>query len=263
MPAISIAQSMGSLFPELSDRDRDSAASPSRQSAREAEWRTALARAYAYQYGRARSPEDVQALDAEYERMLAAPPDFRGYRRKSQFGAAPRVTADRNALARIKFKLQALRRGTWSVKTKGKHSGGIPHSVMEVFDALAHLATKHGKVFPSLVGLGILATRSKQTVVNAIKVLEFYGIVTRVRRIKRVKTLLGFKTVQDTNAYTIQSPNVFGEAAYQLFQERSESRNRAAREPESYSSRERERISATPPPDRQSWRGLKHQWEAT
>ena len=95
-------------------------------------------------------------------------------------------------------------------------------------------------MFPSLVGLGILATRSKQTVLNAIKVLEFYGVVTRIRRIKRISSPFGMKTVQDTNAYSLQEPNAFGESAYRLFQGGSESRNQAARKPDSYSSIKKE-----------------------
>lgn len=263
MSAESLAQTLGGLFPEIADRPRESAPAGARQKGRAADWRASLSRDYAYQRSRARSPEELAALDDAYESAMQARPDFTGYRRKSDFAAAPRISLDRNALARIKFKLQAIRRGTWATKEKGKHAGSIPHSVMEVFDALAHLVVKHGRVFPSLVGLSLLATRSKQTVLNAIKVLEFYGIVTRIRRIKRIKTALGFKTVQDTNAYTLQDPNMIGEGAYRSLVGGSESRNQAARKPDSYYSEKTGRKFKPDHPPDPFWTGLREQWDAT
>ena len=63
-----------------------------------------------------------------------------------------------------------------------------------------------GEVRPSLVGIARLACACKQTVVNCLKLLSLYGFVIVHRRIKRIRTALGFKVVQDTNAYTIQEP---------------------------------------------------------
>ena len=235
----SLSEAIQAQLPNLPDRPRDSGQKKVRATTRAAQWRADMARACAYQLSRARTPEEAERIEADYAQVLESKPDFASYRRKSEFCPAPRLNLNRDALARLKFKMQAIRRGTWFTKEKGKHSGGVPHSVMEVFDALLSLAVKHGQVFPSLVGLGILATRSKQTVVNAIKVLESYGVVTRIRRIKRIRTPMGQKTVQDTNAYTLQEPNAFGDMAYRCFvsamKERSESRNQAARKPDSYS----------------------------
>ena len=253
----------GMLPPELRDSAAPRTSKPLRATRMAAQWRTDMARAYSYNLERAKTPEEEERITAEYERTIEARPDFASYRRDSRFMDAPRHSIDRNGIARIKFKLQAIRRGTWNTKEKGKHSGGIPHSVMEVFDAIAHLVLKHGQVFPSLVGLGILATRSKQTVVNAIKTLEFYGVVTRIRRIKRIRTAMGRKIVQDTNAYTLQEPNMLGEAAYRLFGGGSESRNQAARKPDSYSIDRKRENSRRPDRGGGFFDQLREQWDCS
>ena len=77
---------------------------------------------------------------------------------------------------------------------------------------------------PSLVGIARLACACKQTVVNCLKLLSLYGFVIVHRRIKRIRTPLGFKVVQDTNAYTIQEPQGLGAIALRMFRQASESR---------------------------------------
>jgi hypothetical protein len=72
---------------------------------------------------------------------------------------------------------------------------------------------KYDEVWPSLDGIKRLACVCKQTVVNCLKVLTLYGLVIVHRRIKRIRTALGFKVVQDTNAYTIQEPKGLGALA--------------------------------------------------
>jgi hypothetical protein len=61
-------------------------------------------------------------------------------------------------------------------------------------------------------------------VVNCLKLLSLYGFVIVHRRIKRIRTTLGFKVVQDTNAYTIQEPQGLGAMAVRIFRQASESR---------------------------------------
>jgi hypothetical protein len=46
----------------------------------------------------------------------------------------------------------------------------------------------------------------KQSVVTALDDLERLGFVTRIRRIRRVATALGFKVEQITNAYRVHEP---------------------------------------------------------
>lgn len=237
--SLSLGDTLGGLFPQFTPARPRPAAPDARQKERAADHRRNLAKRCADLMALATTPEEMAAIEALYE-SLQAKPAFTKHRSKSVFCPAPTLSLDRNALARIKFQLQAIRRGTWFAKEKGKHSGGIAHSVIEVFEALVHLAQKHGKVFPSLVGIGILATRSKQTVVNALKVLEHYGFITRIRRIKCIQTALGPQTVQDTNAYTIQEPNLLGRVGLELFGGTRESRSQAAREPDSYSYNKKE-----------------------
>ena len=101
---------------------------------------------------------------------------------------------------------------------------GIPRTAAKVLKALLNLALQYGEVRPSLEGLKRLACVCKQTVVNCLKLLSLYGFVIVHRRIKRIWTPLGFKVVQDTNAYTIQEPQGLGAIALRMFRQASESR---------------------------------------
>ena len=93
-----------------------------------------------------------------------------------------------------------------------------------VLKALLNLALQYGEVRPSLLGIARLACACKQTVVNCLKLLALYGFVIIHRRIKRVRTALGFKVVQDTNAYAIQEPQGLGAIALRMFRQASEFR---------------------------------------
>ncbi len=57
-----------------------------------------------------------------------------------------------------------------------------------------YLAGKYERLFPSLEALMHLARCCKQSVVDALDTLEDAGCITRIRRIKRVMTPLGFIT---------------------------------------------------------------------
>ncbi|HEY1865285.1 MAG TPA: helix-turn-helix domain-containing protein [Roseiarcus sp.] len=89
---------------------------------------------------------------------------------------------DRNALARIGWRLDALERGAWAAKAKGKHAGLLTDCTIRVGKALVALARKHGKVFPSLAGLAWLARYCERTVSTALNVLERLGFIVRHRR---------------------------------------------------------------------------------
>jgi hypothetical protein len=88
-----------------------------------------------------------------------------------------------------------------------KERGIITRTAESVFGALLYLTEKYGRVFPSLEGLAHLAMCCKQSVVTALADLERLGFVTRIRRVRRVDTPLGFRTVQITNAYRIHEPS--------------------------------------------------------
>jgi hypothetical protein len=266
MPLQPLSSYLPGLLPGLPSPARDSEAKspPIRQQRRAAQWQADVHREAAYFRRFAQTPEEEEAIDAAVDEALAKGPDFTRYRRGSAYMEAPKLSVDRNAVARIKFKLQAIRRGTWKVKDKGKHAGPVKHSVIEVFDALAFFALRYGRVYPSLTGLAQAATRSRQTVVNALKVLELFGFVTVYRRSRKVRTALGFKTVQATNAYTIQEPGGWGALAYAaVMRTSSESKNQPAKESDYSFNRSKRRISAPPNPREDFWGGLRAAWEAS
>ena len=125
-------------------------------------------------------------------------------------------------------------------------------STIRVFDALCSLAKKHGRVFPSHKGLAWLAKCSKNTVISALKQLAFLGFVTVYRRLRRARSPLGIRVVQDTNAYAVQEPNGWGEKAFKIFGlsagAGSESKSWEARYPNFDSRKEQGRNSATTRP---------------
>jgi hypothetical protein len=111
-----------------------------------------------------------------------------------------------------------MTRSGWVAKAKGKHRGLLSRCAEEVFKALVYLAGKFDRLFPSLKGLAYLARCCPASVSTALDQLEAFGIVTRHRRLKRVMTPLGFKTVQNTNAYEIHPPNTgLGKLAVAVF----------------------------------------------
>ena len=197
-----------------------------RSANRAAWWQQDLNRTATYLMGQARNDDERAFVERLYDEAMAEGPDFINYRGKSAFLAAPRLGIDRNAYARILNALEAIERGTYrSCRDKGKQ--GVPRTVAKVLKALLNLALQYGEVRPSLEGLKRLACVCKQTVVNCLKLLSLYGFVIVHRRIKRIRTALGFKVVQDTNAYTIQEPQGLGAIALRMFRQASESRKRS------------------------------------
>jgi len=194
---------------------------------RAAWWRQDLERTAAYLMGQARTEDERAFVEKLYGEALEKGPDFINYRSKSAFMAAPKLGIDRNAYARILNALDMIERGTYRhCREKGKQ--GLPRTAPKVLKCLLNLALRYGEVRPSLGGIAGLACVCKQTVVNCLKLLEFYGFVIVHRRIMRVKTPLGFKVVQDTNAYTIQEPKGLGALAASIFKRACESKNWSA-----------------------------------
>lgn len=276
MPVFAVSELIGStLSPDLFGAppqppdSGDSGGRPRpRARDRAAQWQAETARAYSYAASRTRDPRALADLDKAFAEAMEQGPDFTRYRRGSDFAPPPRISMDRNALVRLRFKLHAIFKGSWATKEKGKHCGVIQRTTLAVFDALLGLALKHGQVFPSLVGLAVIAKVSKNTVIAALKELQEFGFVTVHRRLKRVKTALGFRTVQDTNAYSLSEPNGWGAMALKLFnglfpqRDTIESNNRAARATDSYSSKMRGANSPPRRPPNDQWGQLREAWEA-
>jgi hypothetical protein len=194
-----------------------------RATRREADWRRQLAQALAYATNQ--SPEQAEELLAEYERRERAGPDFMRQRPDSVITAAPVINLDRNERVRLITTFRALTRRTWVNKETGRHRGAVSRTCEAVFGALLYLATKYGRVHPSLTGLAHLAMCCRASVVTALADLEDkLGFVTRIRRLRRIKTPLGFETVQETNAYLVHRPmKGLGFLAVALFASNAES----------------------------------------
>jgi hypothetical protein len=194
---------------------------------RAAAWESDLARTATYLMGQCRTDEERAFVERLYDEAADEGPDFTHYRGKSAFQNAPKLGIDRNAYARILKALDMIERGIYrQCREKGKQ--GIPRTAARVLKTLLGLALQYGEVRPSLEGIGRLACVCKQTVVNCLKVLQLYGFVVVHRRIKRIRTALGLKVVQDTNAYTIQEPQGLGALATRLFSQASESKKPSA-----------------------------------
>ncbi|WP_040620583.1 hypothetical protein [Rhodovulum sp. PH10] len=268
MPAIPLSDVLQLHFPEVTGAPRDSVPSPTgkvtspRSRNRAAAWAQDMARAHAYMSSRARSEAEQEAADRLYEEALRQGPDFTRYRTGSDFREAPRLNIDRNAYARIIFALEMIERGTYRhSRKKGKQ--GIPRTAARVLKALLGLAMRHGRVYPSLLGLAQLACVCKQTVVECLKLLELYGFVVVHRRCKRIRTPLGFKVVQDTNAYTVQEPRGLGALALSVFQRASESRKLAASSFQSHSIKEQKQNPLPWGIPDGVYGNLRVQWEAS
>jgi hypothetical protein len=175
-----------------------------RATRREADWRRALYRAFLYMAER--EPERAEELLEELERREAEGPEWMRQRPASVEADAPMVTLDRNERIRLVSKFRTLCRRSWQGKATGRHRGIITRTAESVFGALLYLTEKYGKVFPSLEGLAHLSMCCKQSVVTALADLERLGFVTRIRRIRRIVTPLGFTTRQITNAYRVHEP---------------------------------------------------------
>jgi hypothetical protein len=262
MSFATISANQGALFDEFSGSESPAPRVKSARSwRRAAAWESDLARSASYLMGQCRSEAERAFVEKLYDEAAERGPDFINYRSNSAFRAAPRLGIDRNAYARILNALECIERGNYrNCREKGKQ--GIPRTVAKVLKALLNLALQYGEVRPSLEGLGKLACVCKQTVVNCLKVLQLYGFVVVHRRIKRIRTPLGFKVVQDTNAYTIQDPQGLGAIAVRMFKRASESKRSPPSSKDTHSDKRREGKFASPTLPTGGWEGLRDGWEA-
>lgn len=262
MSFVTISANQGALFDEFPGSESPAPRVRSPRSAnRAAAWERDLAQSASYLMGECRSEAEREFVSRLYDEAAERGPDFIHYRAKSAFQAAPKLGIDRNGYARILNALDAIERGTYR-NCREKNKQGIPRTVARVLKALLNLALQYGEVRPSLEGLGKLACVCKQTVVNCLKVLQLYGFVIVHRRIKRIRTPLGFKVVQDCNAYTIQEPRGLGAIAVRLFRQASESRKSSPSSKDSSFNKTKGQNSAHQTPTRWAWGDLQEAWEA-
>jgi hypothetical protein len=174
---------------------------------RELRRRKQLAAAWEFMRRQARTEEEKAELDQELERQLAEGPR---YHRGSRFTDAPHVNTDRNFLSRVLFLARALESRSYKERAKGAHGGVLGRSALNVLELLINFAKKRGKVAPGYVALAVMARVCRDTVMTAIAALERWGFVTVVRRLKKVRTALGAKIVQDTCAFDLHPPGLAG-----------------------------------------------------
>jgi hypothetical protein len=266
MPVFNDVPNRLPLFSGLEPEGAAPPPSPAPKSARSrnraASWQSDLTRTATYLMGQAKTEDERAFVERLYEQALEEGADFLHYRAKSAFMEAPRLGIDRNAYARILHALDMIERGVYEHERK-KGAQGIPRTVARVLKCLLNLALKYGEVRPSQIGLAQMARVCKQTVVNCLKVLEFYGFIVIHRRIRRIRTALGLKVVQDTNAYTLQEPQGLGALAVHVFRQASESRKWPASSTQSHPIRTNGQVSRPWGVPDGVYRSIYAQWEAT
>jgi hypothetical protein len=148
-------------------------------------------------------------------------------RREKVFGPGWAVPLDRNAKARIAAYARA-----WSARQcrPGQHKGPVTRAFLEVLEALLwgfHNA-RSGCCFPSYERIAERAECARSTVAEALKVLEWAGVLTWQHRIARVRErcrdLWGhegwrWRVIRTSNAYVFRDPAETGR-----FRSKSENR---------------------------------------
>ncbi len=135
-------------------------------------------------------------------------------RRERVFGPGHAVPLDRNAKCRI----QAFARA-WSARNRlpGQHKGPITRAFLDVLGALlwGFHNSRTGCCFPSYEAIAAKAECARSTVAEALKALEFAGVLTWQHRITRIRErcrdLFGReawrrRVIRTSNAYTFRDP---------------------------------------------------------
>jgi hypothetical protein len=135
-------------------------------------------------------------------------------RREKLFGPARGIPLDGNAKARLKAFVQGYNA---RYRQQGQHRGPITRAYMEVFEAMlfGFHNSKTGLCFPSYEAIAEKAKCCRDTVYEAIKVLEEANVLTWVNRIwreqVRERDLFGkwatrWRIVRTSNAYLFRDP---------------------------------------------------------
>jgi hypothetical protein len=135
-------------------------------------------------------------------------------RREKVFGPGWAVPLDRNAKARIAAYARA-----WSARQcrPGQHKGPITRAFLDVLQALlwGFHNSRSGACFPSYAAIAAKAECCRRTVAEALRVLEWAGVLTWQHRIARVRErcrdLWGgggwrWRVVRTSNAYVFRDP---------------------------------------------------------
>ena len=130
------------------------------------------------------------------------------------FGPGRAVPLDRNAKARIMAYARA-----WGARHRqpGQHRGPITRAFLEVLEALlwGFHNSRSGCCFPSYEAIADKAECARSTVAEALKALEWAGVLTWVHRIARIQVrerdLFGrwasrWRVIRTSNAYVFRDP---------------------------------------------------------
>jgi hypothetical protein len=137
-----------------------------------------------------------------------------GRRREKVFGPGRAVPLDRNAKARIMAYARA-----WSTRQRrpGQHKGPITRAFLDVLEALlwGFHNSRSGRCFPGYEAIAGKAECARSTVADALKVLEWAGVLTWQNRIARIQVreldLFGrwasrWRVIRTSNAYVFRDP---------------------------------------------------------
>jgi Helix-turn-helix domain len=135
-------------------------------------------------------------------------------RREKVFGPGRAVPLDRNAKARILAYARA-----WGARHRqpGQHKGPITRAFLEVLEALlwGFHNSRSGCCFPSYEAIATRAECARSTVAEALKALEWAGVLTWQNRIARIQVrerdLFGrwasrWRVIRTSNAYVFRDP---------------------------------------------------------
>jgi hypothetical protein len=135
-------------------------------------------------------------------------------RREKVFGPGRAMPLDRNAKARI----QAYARA-WTARNRqpGQHKGPITRAFLDVLEALlwGFHNSRTGCCFPSYERIAEKAECARSTVAEALKVLEWCGLLSWQNRIVRIRErcrdLFGhegsrWRVIRTSNAYAFHDP---------------------------------------------------------
>jgi Helix-turn-helix domain len=135
-------------------------------------------------------------------------------RRKKVFGPGRAVPLDRNAKARIAAYARAWDR---LHRQPGQRGGALGRAALDVLGALSWVFhnARSGVCFPSYETIAVKAGCARSTVAEAIKALEFAGVLTWQNRITRIRErcrdLFGregwrWRVLRTSNAYVLIDP---------------------------------------------------------
>jgi hypothetical protein len=135
-------------------------------------------------------------------------------RREKVFGPGRVIPLDRNQKARI---LVYARAWTARHRQPGQHKGPITRAFLEVLQALlwGFHNSRDGRCFPSYEAIAAKAGCARSTVAEALKALEWAGVLTWQNRITRIRErctdLFGhdgwrWRVIRTSNAYVFRDP---------------------------------------------------------